>query len=119
MARVTDTIGGRLDAVAPTAEGRRVRGEVAVITARVVHRDAERASRHAARLGGVFDPVSSLWQFRATSAFELQGGVQELRFAGLLPLEMRYHDQLAAVWVDFDFGRRVMQWRPIGAGAEV
>jgi len=118
VARVTHTIGGRLDAVVPTAERAAARGEVAVITARVVHRDAMRACREAARLGGVFDPVSSVWQFRATSAFELQGGVQELRFAGLLPLEMRYRDQLAAVWVDFDFGRRVMQWRPVGGRAE-
>jgi hypothetical protein len=118
VARVTDIIGGRLDTVIPTAERRSARGEVAVITARVVHRDAQRAAREAARLGGVFDPISCVWQFRATSAFELQGGVQELRFSGLLPLEMRYRDQLAAVWVDFDFGRRVMQWRPIGARTE-
>jgi hypothetical protein len=118
VARVTDTVGGRPSAVVPTAKGRSARDEVAVITARVVHRDAERAAREAARLGGVFDPVSCVWQFRATSAFELQGGVQDLRFAGILPLEMRYRDQLAAVWVDFDCGRRVMQWRPIGARVE-
>jgi len=27
---------------------------------------------------------------------------------------MRYGDQLEAIWIDFDSGRRVMQWRPVG-----
>jgi hypothetical protein len=62
----------------------------------------------------VFDPAQQVWRFRATSTFELRGGVMQLRSAGLLPLEMRYGDQLEAIWIDFDFGRRVMQWRPVG-----
>ena len=88
--------------------------EVPVITARVIHHDADRASREAARLGGVFDAAQQVWQFNATSTFELRGGVMQLRSAGLLPLEMRYGDQLEAIWIDFDSGRRVMQWRPVG-----
>ena len=88
--------------------------EVPIITARVVHRESERASREAARLGGVFDPTQQVWVFRATSTFELRGGVMQLRSAGLLPLEMRYGNQLEAIWIDFDSGRRVMQWRPVG-----
>jgi hypothetical protein len=88
--------------------------DVPVITARVLHRDVDRASREAARLGGVFDPVQQVWLFRATSTFELRGGVMQLRSAGLLPLEMRYGNQLEAIWIDFDSGRRVMQWRPVG-----
>jgi hypothetical protein len=88
--------------------------DVPVITAKVVHRDAERASLEAVQLGGVFDQVQGVWVFRATSTFELRGGVMRLRSAGLLPLEMRYGDQLEAIWIEFDFGRRVMQWRPVG-----
>jgi hypothetical protein len=65
-------------------------------------------------LGGVYDEAQRLWVFRATSTFELRGGVMRLRSAGLLPLEMRYGDQLEAIWIEFDFGRRVMQWRPVG-----
>jgi hypothetical protein len=87
---------------------------VRVISAKVVHRDVEKASREAARLGGVFDPDQQVWLFRATPTFELRGGVMELRFAGLLPLEMRYANQVEAIWIDYDFGRRVMQWRPLG-----
>lgn len=88
--------------------------DVPVISARVLHRDAERASREAARLGGVFDQSQQVWLFQATSTFELRGGVMQLRSAGLLPLEMRYGNQLEAIWIDFDSGRRVMQWRPVG-----
>jgi hypothetical protein len=87
---------------------------VPVITAKVIHRDVDRASREAARLGGVFDPSQQVWLFRASSTFELSGGVMQLRFAGLLPLEMRYGNQVEAIWIDYDFGRRVMQWRPVG-----
>jgi hypothetical protein len=87
---------------------------VPVITAKVIHRDVERASREAARLGGEFDPGQHVWMFRATPTFELRGGVMQLRFAGLLPLEMRYGNQVEAIWIDYDFGRRVMQWRPVG-----
>ena len=65
-------------------------------------------------MGGVFDRAKQVWVFRATSTFELNGGVRQLRFAGLLPLEMRYGDQVEAIWIDYDFGRRVMQWRPVG-----
>jgi len=88
--------------------------DVPVITAKVVHRDAEKASMEARMLGGVYDEAQHVWVFRATSTFELRGGVMRLRSAGLLPLEMRYGDQLEAIWIEFDFGRRVMQWRPVG-----
>jgi hypothetical protein len=104
-----------MDVAGPAAKFElRHREEAPVITARILHRDANKAAREARRLGGVFDPVEQVWLFRATSAFELRGGAMELRLAGLLPLEMRYGDEVAAIWCDFDFGRRVMQWRPIG-----
>src|SRR5438309_9419843 len=89
-------------------------GDVPVITAKVIHRDAEKGSREAAKMGGVFDPAKQVWVFRATSTFESKGGVMQLRFAGLLPLEMRYGGQVEAIWIDYDFGRRVMQLRPVG-----
>jgi hypothetical protein len=112
---MADIAGHRIDVASRAAKFEvRRREEAPVVTARILHRDAEKAAREARRLGGVFDPVEQVWLFRATSAFELRGGAMELRLAGLLPLEMRYGDEVAAIWVDFDFGRRVMQWRPIG-----
>jgi hypothetical protein len=112
---VADFAGEGTDAGSRPTQVRVAHGEdVPVITAKVIHRDVDRASREAARLGGVFDPSQQVWLFRASSTFELSGGVMQLRFAGLLPLEMRYGNQVEAIWIDYDFGRRVMQWRPVG-----
>jgi len=112
---VGKVVGNQAGTGGPDPGLRAARGEdVPVITARIVHRDAERASGEAARMGGVFDPAQQVWQFRATSTFERRGGVMQLRSAGLLALEMRYGNQLEAIWIDFDSGRRVMQWRPVG-----
>jgi hypothetical protein len=112
---VADFAGNRPDTRSRTRDLQASQKEdVPVITAKVVHRDAEKASREATLLGGVYDEAQQIWVFRATSTFELRGGVMRLRSAGLLPLEMRYGDQLEAIWIEFDFGRRVMQWRPVG-----
>src|SRR5438309_7426284 len=112
---VADFAGKRPDTRSRATDPQASRQEdVPVITAKIVHRDAEMASREATMLGGVYDEAQQVWVFRATSAFELRGGVMRLRSAGLLPLEMRYGDQLDAIWIEFDFGRRVMQWRPVG-----
>ena len=95
---MADFAGNRADTGTRAANVRASREEdVPVITAKVVHRDAERASMEAAQLGGVFDQAQGVWVFRATSTFELRGGVMRLRSAGLLPLEMRYGDQLEAI----------------------
>lgn len=88
--------------------------QVSVIKARVIRGSkAPLAARQAELMGGVFDPGERIWSFRMTSIFELKGGVRRLRRSGLLPLEMWADGRPEAVWVDYDWGERVMEWRPL------
>jgi hypothetical protein len=85
-----------------------------VIKARVIRGSkAPLAARQAELMGGVFDAGERVWSFRMTSIFELKGGVRRLRRSGLLPLEMWADGRPEAVWVDYDWGERVMEWRPL------
>lgn len=64
-------------------------------------------------MGGQYDTENDIWRFRASTTFELKGGVMRLRAAGLLPLELWDDGGVEAVWVDYDLGDRIMQWRPV------
>lgn len=81
-----------------------------VITARVIPGFGPTRAAHEARaLGG--QSGGEVWSFPVTDGFKRDGGVMRLRRAGLMPLELWRAGILLGVWVDYERGAPVMQWR--------